>query len=312
MKHKIIEQYLNDVLMSQLVALDVSSKFIKTVTNTISTQIYSCVYCWIDEQFRKGLLTIGAEEGLFYEPHADNDIRNFVVVTIRNSEIEWLQTDNYVLTGIKSRYDDSYVKQITSEAINYFKNVDFSALSDELKEPAVNVYGILAEQYPAAFLALMAIGTVDKQFFGYQKAKQAEIPDISILPLERNVISQQEKGIRSNYTHAMADGIAFSIDQPLLDILKQSVDNKAPFISDSFKSVSRNMNKLLLIMEYVLRSNTPFVTSNYFITDHYIERRKKIVRAGHNREEMLRNWKNSDGLCKNHEYSLKIASDGLG
>ena len=102
MKHRIIEGYLNDVLKPQLAAFDVSTKFIKTVTNTISNQIYSCAYYWLDEQFRNGLLTIGAEEGLFYEPHADNDIRNFVVVTIRNSEIERMQTDNYELAGIKA------------------------------------------------------------------------------------------------------------------------------------------------------------------------------------------------------------------
>ena len=311
MEHEIIERYLNDILKPQLTAFGVSSKFIKTVTTTIRNQIYSCVYYWIDEQFRKGLLLIGSEEGLFYEPEADNEIRSFVVVAIRNSEIEWLQTDNYALAGIKSRYDDSYVKHITSEAIKYFKDVDFSILSEELEEPENNVYGELADKYPAAFLALTALGTIDKQVFGYKKAEVVDMPDLSILPIEKNVLRVESHGERTDFTHTMTDGIAFSIDQSLLDILKNSVEKKVPFISDSFKSVSRNIEKLLLIMEYVLRHDIPFVTSNYFITDDYIERRAKIIRAGHDREGIIHNWKNSKGLCENHAYALKWASKGL-
>jgi hypothetical protein len=64
-------------------------------------------------------------------------------------------------------------------------------------------------------------------------------------------------------------------------------------------------------MEYALRNNIPFVTSNYFITDGYIERRMKIVRAGHDRAAMIRNWKNTTGLCENHKYALNWASEGL-
>ena len=83
----------------QLKALGVSALFIEKLTATVRNQILSCIYYWDIEQFRKGLLVIGSEEGLFYEPAAENDIRNFVVMTIRNSELEWLQTDNFALAG---------------------------------------------------------------------------------------------------------------------------------------------------------------------------------------------------------------------
>ncbi|MDR2570671.1 MAG: hypothetical protein LBD23_10315 [Oscillospiraceae bacterium] len=311
MKNEIIEKYLTDVLRPQLDIFGASLKFVKTVTNTIRNQIHSCIYYWDDEMFRKGLLVIDAEEGLFYEPIADNDIRSFVVVAIRNSELEWLQSDNHTLAGLKLRYDDSYVKHITSAAIKYFKDVDFMALSQELDEPTHDVYGDLCEKYPAALLALMAIATVGKTIIGYERTKTPSTPDLSILPIESNVAEDLSRGNRMTFTRAMTDGMSFSIDQSLLDILKYSAEKRMPFISDSFKSVSRNIDKLLLIMEYVLRNDIPFVTSNYFITDHYIECRAKIVRAGHDREEMIRNWKNKTGLCENHAYALKCASDGL-
>ena len=311
MKHEIIEKYLNDVLRPQLDIFGASLKFVKTVTNTIRNQIHSCIYNWDDEIFRKGLLAIGAEEGLFYEPTADNDIRNFVVVTIRNSELEWLQSDNHTLAGLKLGYDDSYVKHITSAAIEYFKGVDFLDVSQEIDEPVNDVYGDLCEKYPAAFLALMVIGTVDKPVIGYERTQTPAAPNLSILPIESNVTEDRLHGKRMTFTRTKTDGLSFSIDRPLLEMLKYSAEKKMPFMSDSFKSVSRNIEKLLLIMEYVMRNDIPFVTSNYFITDHYIERRAEIIRAGHDREDMIRNWKNRRGLSKNHAYALKLASDGL-
>lgn len=311
MKHEIIEEYLNNILTPQLTALGVSGRFIKTVTTTIRNQIHSCIYYWDIEQFRKGLLTVGSEEGLFYKPAADNDIRNFVVLTIRNSELEWLQTDNYALAGLNSNLDDSCVKPITSAAIGFFKDKDFVAIAEQLEEPTHDVYGDVSEKYPAAFHALVVLGNVDKTVIGYKRVEKAAPPNLEILPMESKIKNKLSSGERSDLTYATTDGISFSIDPNLLEILKRSAKKRLPFVSDSFKSVSRNIEKLLLIMEYVLRHDIPFVTANYFITDHYIERRASIVRAGHDRDDMIRNWKNNKGLGEHHQYALKWASDGL-
>jgi len=311
MKPNAIEKYIAEVLKPQLATFGVTDKYIKTVTKTIKSQMQAFVYYWDDEDFRKAYFVTVCEEGLFYEPNADDDIRNFVVLTVRNSEIEWLQTANHTLAGLKLPYDDSYVKHITSKAIEFFKDMNFSKLSESMEEPPTNIYSDMADKYPAAFLALRAISSIDKLVIGYRGAKEAPIPDLGILPLETNAPKEQTKGTRSDFTRVMSDGISFSIDQPLLDMLQYSADNKLPFTSDSFKSVSRNIEKLMLILEFTLRNKIPFVTSNYFIVDEYIEKREKIIRAGHDRNDMIRNWKNTKGLGEHHAHVLKRASDGM-
>jgi hypothetical protein len=84
--------------------------------------------------------------------------------------------------------------------------------------------------------------------------------------------------------------------------------------SDEFiETVSATVRNQMLscIMEYIFNHNGVFVTSNYFITNDYIEQRKKKVRAGHDHHSMLQNWTNTDGLEDNHKHALEWASDGL-
>ena len=312
MSHEIIERYINDILNHYLTAIGTSDVFIKTVNTTIRNQMLSCISYWDIEEFRKAILVIGSEEGLFYEPYADNDIRNFVVVTIRNSELEWLQTNNFALAGLNKEISDAHVQPLTSTAIKYFKDVDFNALAKQIEMPDNNIYGTLSKKYPMAFQALTALANNDRQYFYYDKPEQPSSVNLDLVPLETNTVIKYAQGDRSTLNHVEADGISFTLDSQLREILEHIAENnKIPFVCDSFKSVTRNTEKMLLIMEYVLSHGGVFVTSNYFIMNDYIEQRTNKIRAGHNRHSMMRNWLNMDGLADNHQYALKWASDGL-
>jgi hypothetical protein len=135
-----IEGYLNSVLRAQLDGFGVDTSFTERILNTVREQIYSCVYHWNDEAFRKTLLLIGSEEGAFYKPYADDDIRNFVVVAIRNSEIESAQSSKYKEAGLQREIGDDGVMKITSTAIEYFKSVHFSELQSIIEPPANDIY----------------------------------------------------------------------------------------------------------------------------------------------------------------------------
>ena len=73
-------------------------------------------------------------------------------------------------------------------------------------------------------------------------------------------------------------------------------------------SLTRNIEKLLIVLEYLLQNDAIFVTSNYFLTNGYIERRAKLLKAGSTKEDMLRNWRQTAGLCANHKYILELAT----
>jgi len=90
--------------------------------------------------------------------------------------------------------------------------------------------------------------------------------------------------------------------------LKMVIEDGIHFICDSFKSVSRNIEKLLTVMEYVLGNDHAFITSNYLISNGHIERRPKLLKPGHDIEDSKRNWSDSTGLAKNHMEWLKLAA----
>jgi hypothetical protein len=113
-------------------------------------------------------------------------------------------------------------------------------------------------------------------------------------------------------TEETSDGYALSISPELRDGIQQRIHDEVPFIADSFKGVSRNIEKLLTIMEYVLWHKTPFVTSNYLIYNGYIECRLEMLKPGHSMTEMLKNWSNPTGLAKNHKGWLQAAAKVAG
>jgi hypothetical protein len=97
-----------------------------------------------------------------------------------------------------------------------------------------------------------------------------------------------------------ADGYSLAVDPGLRHILQMSVKNEIPFVSDSFKAISRNIEKLLTVMEYILGNDIAVITSNYLIANGYIERRLVPLKPGHDLEGITNNMKNGTGLTKNH------------
>jgi hypothetical protein len=81
-----------------------------------------------------------------------------------------------------------------------------------------------------------------------------------------------------------------------------------PFLIDSFKSLTRNIEKLLIIMEYLLQNDAEFVTSNYMIANGHIERRAKLLKAGSTEAEMQMNWRQTAGLRPYHKAVLEAAT----
>ena len=90
--------------------------------------ITSLLRNWDDVAFRKTVLLLGSEEGPFYEPAGKYDTKCFVVVAIRNSPIETIQSESYQRAGLSSAISSRDVRAITGSAIRYFNNKDFAKL----------------------------------------------------------------------------------------------------------------------------------------------------------------------------------------
>lgn len=117
-------------------------------------------------------MLLGSEEGPFYEPAGKADVKCFIVVTLRNSPIETIQSDNYVSAGMQNSLSSQDVKEITSGAIRFFNPLDFSSMCLQAKNcSGYDYYQEIVERHPAAWAALRALGTTSAKIIDYPKVQ---------------------------------------------------------------------------------------------------------------------------------------------
>jgi len=306
MSCKAIEIYLDNTLAPQLRGFGVDSAFIDRIIGTVREQMTSCLYHWDDVRFRRALLVIGSEESHAYLPHASDDIRSFVVVTIRNSDFERIASDNCASAGLTQAISPADIKLVTSTAISYFSKQNFPAMAREITKPDFDKYGDLAAKYPLAWRALRELAQMKSQSLEYDEPATTAPVDIEIIP-PRGEITMMGS---ANRQYVVADGYSFSRDRELTASLQMSAKHHMPFAVDSFKACTRNIEKLLIIMEYLLQNGTEFVTSNYMIANGHIERRINLLKPGSDYNEMRRNWQHTAGLCPYHKRVLEAMTAG--
>lgn len=303
-----MSNYLQTSLIPFLTHRGVSDTFIKYTVQVIEAQGVSLLRNWDDIKFRKTVLLLGSEEGLFYEPAGRADIKCFVVVTIRNSPLETLQSKNYREAGLAASFSNSDVKALTSHAIRYFNPLDFSKLCQEAKacgQP--DLYRDISAKYPAAWAALKTLGTTSAKVVDYPAVpivSPYQFPQ-SLLPVANLNIDSTSGRIEVSYY----DGYTPTVDEVLLKQI-QTIANasRGTLLVDSFKVASRNFEKLLQIIEFMLTRNKAFSTANYFLENGHIERRMHPLRAAHTVDEMRQHFSQTSGLGKKHVDALKALS----
>lgn len=299
-----ISIYLNNILSPTLKKHGISDNFLQYTLDIVEMQMTSLLRHWDNYAFRSTILLLGLEEGSYYEPPCKIDIRCFVVAALRNSPIEVMQSEKYSNSGMHKPLLNCDVKAITSEAIRYFSKQDFSLLCTQAKKHVTeDIYLNLSEKYPISWYALRKLATSSAKSTDYAKLT-------SIAPYSLKEVNQKEENPDETSADILAttcfDGYSPEFDPNLLSILNQfAVASDGAFIVDSFKSLSRNPEKLFKVMEFLLSRNIPFVTSNFYIENGHVERRMKPLRAGHTFEDMENNLKQYYMLGPRHKEALK-------
>lgn len=304
-----IDTYIQTELPTFLEKYNIPNDVIEIVTNDIETRIYSCLSHWNDIKFRRALLTTGLEEANFYEPRENTELRCFVVVAIRNSQFENLVSNREAAMklGLKSSpIPEKDVKIFTQKAITHFKNIDFESECDNLiMDDKKDIYIDLKEKYPVAWNALIELGKWSNkaQVFDSLKYEPFKIEE-----LHQHPIIHSEKKTKTD----IQSGIDDKIDKGLLEVLNRiSPDIQRFFYTDSFKTLTRNIDKLLKILEYVLRKECIFMTSNFYISNGYVAKRKVLVRPAHYDKDVEANLREFEGLRHNHLKAFKAVSQSL-
>lgn len=296
-----VPHYLNDILAPRLRGYGASEQFLLHAIDIIHSQMTSLLRHWDDRAFRNTCLLLGIEEGSFYEPPAKLEVRCFVVVTIRNSPIETLQSTAYAEAGLRQGLTSKEVKEITSEAILYFSKQNFTELCSQAKGSAENdLYQQLAMGHPVTWAAL--------QHLAGMNGKTADYPPVPVKDpyYIEGIGDGAEATVKSGEpTVGVYDGYSSEIEPPLMEYLKMLLANsEGVLMVDSFKTVTRNVTKLMDVLEFLLTRNLLFVSTNYYLENGHVERRMKLLQAGHSTRDMKRNMADTTGLAYKHRFIL--------
>jgi hypothetical protein len=283
----LIQEYTQELLLPHLQALALSKPQRAIVIADVSQRLESLLFQWI--------LVLGTEEASFWEPStASLEIRSFVVVAIRNSLIEDLGASHpytKLLEVRKKLLRDEQMPAITSEAIRYFDKASFDA---PRAQPKRDLFGDLLRQYPNAWHALSLLGCSSEDEIA------CEIPII-----EGESMDTKDSQWKVERHDVVASGIDPRLDAQLLDILRKIKLKQAPlFFSPSFKFITRNPEKLLYVIDYVLRYGGTLTTLNYLMSPTYLARRNPLIRPAHYTSEIEAQVANPCGLGARHKDLL--------
>lgn len=307
MEVKVINDYITEVLEKRLTEFNLKEKYIKQISSNIKEQMLALLYHWNDIKFRKAILILGLEEGKFYEPDADIDIKCFIVVTLRNSFIETIFSNVSKEMELAKPLPEVYIKTITMDAIKYFKNINFEQLANEAAHNnIIDKYNEIAKKYPMAWEALVQLGNCTGKKVIYEEIKVEDKIQIDNL-LNNNTFSNKSK---EKIVEDTQSGISEEFDEGLIAQLNNTLKEQEPsvFYVDSFKMLTRNFEKLLKVLEILLENDKIFLTSNYLITTSYIGKREKIYKAAHNNKEVIEKLNDTGflfGISKTHLVALK-------
>lgn len=300
-----VTQYLQDVLVPTLDHFRVPAAYTRQIIDTVELQMISFLRHWDDLAFRRTLLLLGSEEGPFYEPAGKVDVKCFVVVTLRNSPIETIQSDNYASAGMQSSLSSQNVKTITSGAIRFFNPLDFSSMCLQAKKcSGCDYYQEIVERHPVAWAALRALGTTSAKIIDYPKVQYNN--PFSIEACNEIQINGEDESQKERLTKKVIfDGYSAMWDPQLLELLRKlSSSSRNIFVVESLKSATRNFEKLMDILEFLLTHDLKFVSTNFYMENGHVERRVKPLRAGHTSKETEKNLSQTAGLGYRHAAAL--------
>ena len=166
------------------------------------------------------------------------------------------------------------------------------------------LYRVLAEERPVAWASLQGLAGM--------RGKTADYPPVQVeAPYHLDGIDDcvEETAEPGKLVVGLNDGYSPEIEPPLVEDLKAlSADSIGVPIVDSFKSVTRNVTKLMGILEFLLTRNLPFVSTNYYLENGHVEPRMKLLRFGHSPAARQRTIAPTANLAYRHKLILALSS----
>jgi len=257
MKDDIIEKYFSEMLIPKLESFSIPDEEINAVVSSIREQILSCIFHWNDLAFRQTILFIGEEEGAYYLPKVSRAVRAFVAATLRNSALEVIHCEYNQDNRLRSRrVSDTAIREITAAALKYFRDVDFENISNSIVSLENDKYGELAKKYPMAWTAFTQLANSANNTIVYNPVSPSKVSAIGISYKQPVLAKKQLPSSKGLFSRVVVeDGYSPVINSELNRVLEMAIAQKIPLIIDSLKALSRNINVVLYVAEYLLSND---------------------------------------------------------
>lgn len=287
------QYYIKTYLIPRLKRYGLNKDQRERVYLDVALRLDSIIARWNDVPYRNILLTVAKEEATFWEPRdASLDIRSLVVLGLRNSAIESL---NASVRGGRQVLSDEEMPLLTGEAISYFRTVNLGTAE---VAKGVDAFSLLPKRFPHAWQCLTALANLDGVEASYALERKPAEP----LKLACGTGARFDQAV-------VASGMDGSIDSELAKLLRKVEKGEMTvFASPSFSRITRNVSKLLSILDHLLRNNATLVTANYVLSPDYVARRSPLLRPPHDADECAAGFANEVGMTHRHKTVLHLAA----
>ena len=295
-----IDIYIQKILKKQLSRLKFSNYGLYSIIENVKSQLNSIIKHWNDTDFINAIFCTVIEEGHFYEPYINDKIGNLVVLGIRNSLLEIAASVDYKRYGLKNPLSNKDIKLITSSAIEYFKDIDIDLLSKKISIEDDYYYDIV-KKYNVAYNALVKLGNCSSENLEIEFEKYNDKPYVF-----DEILNYKEVENIGNVVKTITNGISDELPDALIKLLKGILDKESSlFYVDSFKSLSRNFELNLKVLQLLITNNAMFLTNNFLITNGYVSRRNNIVRSSHGNNFNIDAIKSIGDVSKKYKNKLE-------
>lgn len=291
----ILRKYVDEILEQQLLEYGMRYRFVQKVKEDVYGRLCSVAHQYATGEYYQVIEAFTMDESKYYRPKVQQDIRVLVVAGVRDSMLEIACSVSCDSLKMPEPLSDEQIREITKNALTYLGAYTMEQIAHECGSlEGEDIYGEAARKYPLAaeYMRKLAAMEGTSETLEFCTPEISDEPELKYSRLRKEVI---------------CDGYSLEFDDELRELIGMVLADKMQcFYVDSFKTLSRNLEKVLHVLQMILEHGKTFVTANCYISLGYLEKRKNTLSAGHGLRGIHENLMHMEGAPPKLAEALRI------
>ncbi len=256
-------------------------------------------FATLDRGAQRTLSAPFLEEVVTYQPEeASLELKAAVTVVMRNSLLETVHAGGTLKAG--------GIKALTTHgAVILALVLDRGQSSETLDQP--NPFADLPTRYPRAWTALAAVADAVASGGGRHAYR---MPDAPVPPMPAVDDAVEVKRSKDHELAVIQSAIDPVLNKHLVEGITRVIETQVPIYVASLSRLSRNMDRLLYLIELLLAHDISIVTTNYLIRsgDVWVRKGRLLHPDSHNETSGLDDL---TGLSGSHRRMVEGVREGM-